>query len=129
MPRSKSVAGTPADPLVEFAPLEIDGQTYHLAYDFNAIAEAEKIADCNLLQGIAAVLLNGMTAAQLRGLLYAALLKAQPKTTLSQAGALVRIDTMPDIREALLRAYNASLPEAKKMISDPPEGAAAAPEG
>lgn len=122
MARRKTVAGTAADPLVEFVTLEIDGESYKLAYDFNAIAEAEKIAECNLLQGIAGVLLNNMTAKQLRGLLYAAMGKAQPKTTLAKAGALCRIDTMPDIRDALLKAYNASLPEEKKILADPPEG-------
>lgn len=120
MPRLQTVAGTSADPLVQFEKLEIDGQTYHLAYDFNAIAEAEKLVGCNLLEGIAAILMHGMTAEQFRGLFYAALRKARPKMTLEQAGSLVRIDTMPDIREALLRAYNASLPEAKKIL-DPPE--------
>jgi len=126
MARRESVAGTALDPVIEFATLEIDGETYHLAYDFNAIAEAEKLAEANLLHGMAALMFNSTTAVQLRGLFYAGLRKAHPKMTLAQVGAMIRIDTMPDIRDALLRAYNASLPEAKKIL-DPPAGGSPPP--
>jgi hypothetical protein len=145
MSKPHSVAGTGSDPTVEYAELEIDGKVYQLAYDFNAIAEAEAVARAagtpiNLLQGMAAVLLNDVTAEQLRGLLWAAARKAHysltverrspkdmPKPTLLKVGALIRVDTLPDIREALLRAWNASLPEDKKFLRDPPEGAGAPP--
>lgn len=123
----KSVAGTSSDPVVEFATLEIDGKAYRLSYDFNAIAEAEKEAGCNLLHGIAVILLRGMNAGQLRGLLYAALRQAHPKMTLSGAGRLIRIDTMPSITTAIIEAWNASLPEAKKIAEDPTEGAVESP--
>lgn len=118
----KSVAGTGSDPVIEFAALEIDGEQYKLAWDFNAIAEAEKITGANLMHGIAVVMLNGMNAQQFRGLFYAALKLAHPKTTLESAGKLIRIDTMPDIRNALISAWNASLPEAKKIAEDPTAG-------
>jgi hypothetical protein len=114
MPRN-NVAGTASDPTIQFASLEIDGKTYRLTYDFNAIAQAEAASGCNLLQGVAGFLLNTATAAQYRGLLYAALLKAHPKMSIDQAGNLVRIDTMPDIRRALAEAYNLSMPEKKRM--------------
>lgn len=127
MSRLQTVAGTVADPLVEFAKLKIDDQTYNLVYDFNAIAEAERLAGCNLMHGLALILLDAPTAGQFRGLLYAALRKGHPKITLAQAGALVRIDTMPEIQEALLRAYNASLPEEKKILDPPAAGGEIAP--
>jgi hypothetical protein len=111
-----------ADPLVEFATLRIDGESYNLVYDFNAIAEAEKLAQCNLLHGIASLLASGATAMQLRGLLYAAMRKAHPKMTIDKAGELIRIDTMPDIYEALGEAYRNSMPEAKKLAEDPTAG-------
>jgi hypothetical protein len=142
----RSVANTSADPTVEFAELQIDGVTYRLSYDFNAIAEAEEIArragePINLLEGIATVMFNSMNAAQLRGLLWAAMRKAHramtmtdkrkpgdvPVPTLAKVGALIGIDAMPDIRDALLRAWNASMPEGKKFLKDPPEGAAPPP--
>lgn len=129
MPKLKTVGGTASDPLVDFRKLEIDGETYNLAYDFNAIADAEKIAECNLLHGISAILFNSMTGAQLRGLFYAALQKAHPKMNIVHAGALIRIDTMGDIRAALLDAYNASLPEASKILDPPDAGGASQPTG
>ena len=133
MARRDGATGVAADPVVKYAEVVIDGVTYRLSYDFNAIAEAEKVADCNLLQGLAACLLNGMTAKQLRGLLFAAMIKAHPSLrrdgkgwpvplSIDDAGALIRIDTMPEIRDAIIRAYNESLPEAEKIIRNPSEG-------
>lgn len=118
----KSVAGTAADPTIQFETLEIDGRSYRLCYSFNAIAEAERLGNCNLLEGIAAVLFNSLTAQQARGLLYAALSVAQPEITLAEAGQMIRVDTLPGIRLALLKAYNASMPEAEKFLKDPPVG-------
>lgn len=123
-----SVAGTGADPTVEFAELEVGGTKYKLAYDFNAIAEAEALTQCNLLQGVAAVVRGtALTAVQLRGLLYAALHKAQPLLSLAAAGKLVRIDTVAEIREAIQEAYLKSLP-GKGKVKDP-TGAGDAPAG
>jgi hypothetical protein len=136
--RALTVAGTENDPTVEFTDLTIDETTYHLVYDFNAIAEAEKLCGIGLLHGIAAVLSSGaVTAGELRGLLYAALRKAHPKITLSAAGHLVRLDTMPGITNALAGAWIASLPtELQERINaeeekrqNPPEGDAPAPRG
>src|SRR5579872_7172332 len=120
---------TPA-PIVEFVTLEIDGEVYSLGgLDFNAIADAELVAKCNLLLGIAGMLTNGMTAQQTRGLLYASLRRAHPKITLQDAGNLVRVDTLPDINDALLRAYNASLPEGKKILKERTEDSGKSQEG
>lgn len=124
----KSVAGTGADPVIEFVDLEVDGKVYKLCWDFNAIAKAESAEkDLNLMHGIATVMLNGMNVRELRGLLWGAVSLAQPKMTLEDAGRLIRIDTMPDIREALIRAWNASLPEGKKIVGDPTDGGESAP--
>jgi hypothetical protein len=120
MPRT--VAGTPANPLVQFATLTIEGeQQYRLAFDFNAIAEAETAAGCNLLSGLQN--LSDLTAMQLRGLLYAALRKAQPRLTIQAAGALIRLDTLAPITLALAEAYALSMPKKK---ADPIEADPAA---
>jgi len=116
----RTVADTVLDPTVKYATLEIDGTSFKLAYDFNAIAEAEKVAGCNLLLGLAKILISGADASQIRGLLYAALRKAQPKMTIDDAGTLIRIDNLVDIQNAILEAYRLSMPEAKKN-EDPTE--------
>ena len=123
MARRPTVAGTAADPTIEFAKLKVDGKEYRLVYDFNAIAEAEDICGCNLLQGM--FRMGGeWSAKQIRGLLYAALRIAQPEITLEQVGDLVRLDTLVSIPTALIEAYNLSMPEAKrlKLEENPPEG-------
>jgi hypothetical protein len=122
MPSKKSVAGTGADPVIRFAKLELDGETYRLAYSFNAIATAEHVAECNLLSGLES--LNDMSALQLRGLLYAAMSVADPKVTIHQAGALIRLDTLVPITNAIAEAYRLSMPEKKQ---DPPQAPPADP--
>lgn len=122
----KSVANTAADPTIKFSEFAIDGEKFRACYDFNALAEAEEVAKCNLLHGMAGLLVSTASATQLRGLLYAALRKAHPRMTIEQAGALIRIDTMPAIREALLIAYRDSMPEATE--ADPIPGGADPPE-
>ena len=115
-----NVAGTAADPLIQFAELELDGQDYRLAYSFNSIAEAEKVAGCNLLSGLWD--LSNLTALQLRGLFYGALRIAHPDMTIATAGDLIRIDTTAAILEALGRAYGLSMPP--KKPANPPEAVA-----
>lgn len=116
----RSVVGTPADPTLQFADLEIDGKIYKLAYSFQAIAEAEHLADCNLLDGLFS--LQELTARQLRGLFHAALSMAQPKMTIEESTALIRLDTMLLIRLAIAKAYNLSIPDKKPgpPEADPP---------
>lgn len=112
MAKRKNVSGTAADPVVQFSKLEIDGETYRLAYSFNAIAIAENLAGCNLLSGLEN--LTDLTALQLRGLLYAALIVADPTATIGLAASLVRLDTIGIVTGALAEAYVLSMPAKKQ---------------
>lgn len=104
----KTVAGTAADPTIKYAKLVVDGKTYSLAYDFNAIAFAESVSPgSNLLEGLRN--LRNLTAMQLRGLLHAALLKAHPRMTLNQAGELLRLDTLDTVCDRIAQAYLLSI--------------------
>jgi hypothetical protein len=114
----KHVAGTIKDPTIKFSTLTIDEQDYKLAYSFNSIAEAEAVTKTNLLNGLET--LTNLNASNLRGLLWAAMLIAQPKTTLEDAGTLIRLDTIGPVTLALAEAYNLSLPE-KKSVDEPPK--------
>ena len=120
----RTVANTAGDPIVRFSTLTVDGQEYKLAYDFNAIAQAETITRCNLLSGMHS--LGDLSAAQLRGLLYAALSLAQPKMTADDAGKLVRFDTLSAIENALVEAYKLSTPEKKENPTEAASDPAAA---
>lgn len=113
----KSVAGTVDDPTIHFSELVVDGETYRLAYSFNSIALAEREAGCNLLAGLEG--LGNLSAIQLRGLLWAAMKVAAPDIPIERAAALIRLDTMQSVTEALAKAYNLSMPE--KKAEDPSE--------
>ena len=78
-----------------------------LAYDFNAIADAEEPAGCNLLAALES--LSDISAMQLRGLLFAAVVST-PKPTILECGELIRVDTIAPITTALADAYNLSIP-------------------
>jgi hypothetical protein len=112
----KTVSGTTDDPTIQFATLELDGEKFKLAYDFNAIALAESVAGCNLFDGLQS--LRDLNARQLRGLFYAALLKAQPAMTIDRAGAMVKLHTINPITDAIGTAYRLSMP---KPSGNPPE--------
>ena len=71
-----------------------DPQLYTLTYDFNEIADAEEVANMNLLSGVAAHGQGGISSAQLRGLLYALLHTAHPAVTLKEAGDLLTRDAL-----------------------------------
>jgi hypothetical protein len=118
----RNVSGTEADPTIRFAPLELGGVTYQLAYDFNAIAEAEFLARCNLLSGLES--LQSLTAAQFRGLFYAALSPAHPEITVQEAGRMITLEdgVRLKIANAIAKAYKLSMPDKK----DPPGAAAPA---
>jgi hypothetical protein len=144
------------DPIVDFVDLEIPplrpgdpSQLFKLAYDFLAIAKAEGIMNAarlrpefdddgklvhpgeekvSLLHGLAAAFTKGLDTRQLAGLLYGAMLVAQPKMKLAQVGRLIRPDTIPAIMDAIEAAYRASMPTAKDLAKDPTTGANGAPE-
>ena len=103
-----------AEAATQAAVVPIDGTDYRLVYSFNAIAEAEERAKCNLLHGLSATLLNTMTAGQLRGMFYAALRANHADLTIDQAGGLIRLDTLPGIVKAIGEAFVLSMPDAKK---------------
>jgi|GEM_PF-5481490 len=102
------------NPTVRYVDLKVKDHTYKIALDFNAIAEAEAVCGANLFQ---ALNWSRANASQWRGVLWAALLKAQPDTTLEQAGSLVQqllFDKkgITSLRTALDEAMANSMPDA-----------------
>lgn len=108
-----------ADPTVRYAKLKLDGETYSLAFDFNAMALAEEMSGLNLLQALRS--LRDLSVSQTRALLYAALLKKQPKMTLVQAGDLLNFRTLPLITAALGEALAHMMPEETEENPPQPE--------
>jgi hypothetical protein len=100
---------------------EDDPIDYVLEYDFNAIADAEPVAGCNLLSAVSNM--GAMTATQMRGLLYALLKKNHPAVLLHEAGALLTRDTMM-VTTALAKAMGAK--DEEPAEAEQPEEAAVA---
>lgn len=114
MAKPKTVAGTAADPTIRFATVELDGETYKFAFDFNAIAEAEAATGLNLIHGINAFFRSDWNASQLRALLFASLHLGHPTLTLEDAGRLLRLDSINAITNGIIEAWRLSAPEKKE---------------
>lgn len=79
--------------------LKIDESEFLLRYDFNNLADAESVADCNLLAALEDM--GNTTGSQLRGLLFAMTRTHHPDLGLKQVGALIRMDTIGPIMKAM----------------------------
>jgi len=105
-----SVAGVPGqDPTLPDVSLLIGGKERHLVFDFNAICVAEKVSGVNLLK--AAV--SEINATNIRGLLYAALLRDDPKLTLDEVGSWSSFKNLANVHTAITTAWFASIDEQK----------------
>ena len=116
MASKKTVAGTAADPTIRYAKLKIEGETYSLAFDFNALATAESMTGLNLMQALRS--LDDLSVSQLRALLYAALLKAQ-RITVQEAGEILNLRNIPAVTRAIGEALKNSLPEESENPQEP----------
>lgn len=94
--------------------LEIGGKVRQLAYDFSAIITAEKITGINLLK---AASFQDLSFSDVRGLLYAALLHAEPKLTLEEFDSTCGPHIMHNMlvcQAAVAEAWFGSVPDAKE---------------
>ena len=105
---STSVAGEPGlDATLPDVSLVIGGKERHLCYDYNAIVLAEKATGVNLLKAI----VGEITATNLRGLLWAALVRDNPKLTLDEVGSWISPRNVGTIHQALITAWFGSIDE------------------
>lgn len=101
-----NVAGKPGlDPTLPDVTLILGGVQRHLVFDFNAIVLAEKHTGVNLLHAI----VTDINATNLRGLLWASLLKESPKLTIEEVGSMVNPRNMSTIHSALITAWFGSV--------------------
>ncbi len=105
-----SVAGRPgADPTLPDVTLILGGRERTLCFDFNAICVASKATGLNLLKSI----VSELDPQALRGLLWAALLRDEPTLTIDEVGAMIRVPSIPGIRDALMQTWFASVGDGK----------------
>jgi len=109
MARKTSIAGTAQDPTIPFVPLTLGGTEYKLCYSFNALAQAEALTGLNMFRGLD---LQALNLTQLRAMLWATMLIAQPNITLQDVGDLIPSPTHCNLAlTALATAWTASMPK------------------
>lgn len=114
----ETVAGTPADPTVRYTELKLNGKTYQLTYDFEAIAAAEEATGLELLVGVDWRKIN---ARRIRAMLYASMVKAQPDIALKEIGKMITVLNLPKIESALVDCWMNSTPEKEEEPENPPK--------
>lgn len=115
MKTTNNVAGKPGlDPTLPDVELVLGGKTYKLAYDFNAIVQAEKVTGINLLVHV----VGEMSARSLVGLLWAALLPGHPEIEIEEVGRMIQPHNIPVIRSAIVTAWFGSVPSKKEKKDD-----------
>lgn len=112
----ETVAGTPADPTVRYTKLELDGETYHLCFDFDAVAKAEEMTGMGLLFGVD---WSMITAPRMRAMLCACMLKAHPKTKPQDLTKYIVHKNLLKIQTALVDAWVNSTPDEKESPLQP----------
>lgn len=120
MSKKTKVAGTPGlDPTLPNVSIEIGGETYHLCFDYAALATAErKLSD----EGIRVNMLASfdLNAERLPYVFYAGLLKAHPDITFAQASAFISLRSYIDIFLRVKEAFDASMAEPKPAEEETP---------
>jgi hypothetical protein len=113
---SNTAAGTAADPTVRFTKIDLNGKTYQLVYDFDAIAQAEDLTGLPLLVGVN---WHGINARRIRAMLFASLLKAHPEIKLKDVTKLITVSNLPKIETALVDAWWHSMPDQEEANENP----------
>jgi hypothetical protein len=116
--KTRKVAGTPADPTLPKTPITIGGTTYDLCFDLGALAEAEQALNreghnVNLLAALPV-----MNLANVRVIFAAAIRKFHPEITFEQAMAMITLQNVYLIANAVSEAWQAALPEPEPVPTE-----------
>jgi hypothetical protein len=90
------------DPIVE---LTIAGNTYRLAFDFEAISEAEDLTERPILTGLTRREVEKPSISFVRAMLYAAMRLHQPELALADVKALVNQRNIGEVWGKALEAF------------------------
>lgn len=97
-------------------PLDVEGASYVLTFDFNAICAIEEVFDLPISR-IGEKLADGMRAGDLRTLFAAGLTKHQPGMSETQAGDIIGIIGAHGAAEAVARGLQASFTEPEPEVA------------
>ena len=114
-PKARKVSGTPADPTLPTYPIEIDGKTYTLCFDFGALAEAEAALQ---RQGHDICILRYMGSFSMelvRALFVCGVHRFHPELSFEEREKLVRLDNVWLIAKIVDIAYALAMPPKEKQ--------------
>ncbi len=105
--------------------LEVEGATWTLVFDVNAMCEVEYLLDQSTAEILTRLAANPPLHV-VRALLWGALRRRHPNTDLNKAGEIIEAIGGPGVAlEKIGEALIAAFPEAKETPADPRKGAAA----
>jgi len=88
-----------------------------LRLDLNAMCEFEQVIGRSLFDGSFSG--AGMSAIDMRAMLWACLLGDDPELTLEQVGSLISIDNMTEVASKLNEAFEVAVPKARRKSDRP----------
>jgi len=103
--------------------LIVGGVEYHLCFDMNSIVLAEKATGIDLFKAS----ISNPTAENLRGLLWACILKDKPDFTIEEAGKLITPRNLHNVWLAVLSAWHDSVSSNEDEDKTPGEDQAQVP--
>jgi hypothetical protein len=116
MSKKNHVVGKPGlDPTLPDVSLIIAGVERHLCFDFNAIVLTEKVTGINILK---AALDSDINATNIRGLLWASLVKENPDLTIEEVGSWITMHNLFNVKNALTLAWLGSVTEDEESESE-----------
>jgi hypothetical protein len=115
------------NPVALATPLNLNGATYALLFDFEAVARAEEIVDRPLLTGLRQRDLNTPTITLVRAMFFACLQANHPTVDYATVKSLVTRKNLSEIWTAVLSAWTAGLAEPDEeeepeVVADPLTG-------
>jgi hypothetical protein len=110
----------PTEPTEE---LVVNGETYTLFFNFEAVADAEEATGQPLILGLHKRDIQSPRIAMVRAMLWACLKPHHPEVTYATAAALVNARNARDVWGAVLDVWVAGMEEQKaESAGDPPKG-------
>lgn len=113
-----------ADKLIQKVQIRLDGKDWPIVVTHNVLIECEELTGINLLSFEAGtVSIIRPSAKLMRAMLYLTLKRAGAKYTIEEVGELITPENLVLINEGMLKAWEASMPEAE--VSEVPTKAVA----
>ena len=106
------------NPVKKEREITLGGHTYHLTFDFEAIAEAEEITGKPLLTGLGDINVQRPKINDVRALFFASAKANDPSLTYEAVKPLINAKNILDVWLAVLQSWDQSSPEPEEGSTD-----------